>query len=87
MIAGGPEDAHQLKFDQVYTTIDNLNLLGSHVGVTTSNRLRKIDLPTILSALFRSKTITNDDIDALNIVKLIGQLVTLLPIGFQSNLV
>ena len=87
MLAGGPEDVHQLKFDQEYTAIDNLNLLGSLVGVTGSNRFRNFDLQAILSALSRSKAIAKEYIDALDIAELISQLTTLLPIGFQSNLV
>lgn len=87
MVAGGLENVHQLKFfDQEYTAIDNLNLLGSLVGVTGSNHFRNFDLQAILSALSRSKAITNEYIDTLDIAELISQLMTLLPIGFQSNL-
>ncbi|KAG4434990.1 hypothetical protein IFR05_009515 [Cadophora sp. M221] len=71
----------------LYTAIDNLNLLGSFVGVTGSNRFGNFDLQAILSALSGSKAITNEYIDALDIAELISQLTTLLPIGFQSNLV
>lgn len=87
MIAGGPVDVYQLKFDQEHTAIDNLNLLGSLVDVTGSDGFTNSDLQAILSALSRSKAITNEYIDTLDIAKLISQLMTLLPIGFQSNLV
>ena len=87
MVAGGKEDVHQLKFDRGYTAIDNLNLLGSLVGVTGSNRFRNFDLQAILSALYKSKAITNEYIDTLDIAELISQLMALLPIEFQSNLV
>ncbi|KAH8792194.1 hypothetical protein F5882DRAFT_437771 [Hyaloscypha sp. PMI_1271] len=86
MLAGGPEDVHQLTFDQEYTAIDNLNLLCSLVGVIGSSRVRNFDLQAILSALSRSKAFTNEYIDALDITELISQLKTLVPIGFQSNL-
>jgi hypothetical protein len=81
IIAGGLEDVHQLKFDPEYNAIDNLNLLGSLVGVTGSNRLRNFDLQAILSALHKSKAITNKYIDILDI----AELMTLLPIGFQRG--
>ncbi|KAF7861554.1 hypothetical protein EAF04_008116 [Stromatinia cepivora] len=86
ILAGGPEDPYQLNFDREHTTIDNLNLLGSLVNVTSSNRFKNFDLQAILSALYKSKAITNEYIDALDIAELISQLMTLLPIGFQSNL-
>jgi hypothetical protein len=87
IFASGPEDVHQLKFDQEYTAIDNHNLLGSLVSVTGSNRFRNFDLQAILSALYKSKAITNEYIDTLDIAELIKKLMTLLPIGFQSDLV
>ena len=87
MVAGGPENVHQLKFDQEYTAIDNLNLLGSLVGVIGSNRFWNFNLQAILSALSRSKAIANEYIDTLDIAELIVKLITLLPIGFQSDLV
>jgi hypothetical protein len=87
ILAGGLEDPHQLKFDQEYTAIDTLNLLGSLIGVTRSNRFGNVDLKAILSALSKSKAITNEYINTLDIAELISQLMTLLPIGFQSDLV
>ena len=87
MFAGSPGDVHQLQFDQEYTAFDNHNLLGSLVSVTGSSRFRNFDLQAILSALYKSKAITNEYIDGLDIAELISQLMTLLPIGFQSNLV
>lgn len=87
VFAGSPGDVHQLQFDQEYTAIDNHNLLGSLVSVTGSSRFRNFDLQAILSALYKSKAITNEYIDTLDIAELIGKLMTLLPIGFQSNLV
>jgi hypothetical protein len=87
IFTGSPEDVHQLKFDQEYTAIDNHNLLGSLVSVTGSNRFRNFDLQAILSALYKSKAIANEYIDTLDIAELIRKLMTLLPIGFQSDLV
>ncbi|KAG4412400.1 hypothetical protein IFR04_014468 [Cadophora malorum] len=86
IFADGLEDVHQLQFDQEYTAIDNHNLLGSLVGVTGSSRFRNFDLEAILNALSRSKAITNECIDALDIAELISQLTASIPIGFQSNL-
>jgi hypothetical protein len=51
ILAGGPEDLHQPKLDQEYTAIDNLNLYGSLVSVTGSNRFGNFDLQRC-SALF-----------------------------------
>lgn len=87
IFAGGPEDVHQLKFDQGYTATDNHNLLGSLVGITGSNRFRNFDLQAIVIALYRSKAITNEYIDTLDIAELIRKLMVSLPIGFQSDLV
>lgn len=89
MLAGGPEDIHQLKFSQEKTAPDNLNLLGSLVGVTGSNRSGNFGLQAILSALSRSKAIPNEFVDTLDIAELISQLIlmTLLPSGFRSYLV
>jgi hypothetical protein len=87
IFAGGPEDVHQLKFDQDYTAIDNHNLLGSLVSVTGSNSFRNFDLQAILGALYKSKAITNEYINTLDIAEFISKLMTLLPIGFQSDLV
>ena len=87
IFADGLEDVHQLQFAQEYTAIDNHNLLGSLVGVTGSSRFRNFDLEAILNALSRSKAITNECIDALDIAELISQLTASIPIGFQSNLV
>ena len=87
MIAGGLENAHQLKFGQESTAIGNLNLLGSFVGIPGSIAVRNFNLRALRSALSRSKAITNDYIDTLDIAKLISQLMTSLLIGFQSNLV
>jgi hypothetical protein len=67
--------------------IDNLNLLGSLVGVIRSNCLWNFNLQAILSALSRSKAIANEYIDTLDIAKLFSKLMTLLLIGFQSDLV
>jgi hypothetical protein len=87
ILAGGPEDPHQLQFDQEYTPIDNLNLYGSLVGVTGSNRFGNFDLQAMLSALSGSKAITDEYIDTLDIAELSSQMMTSLPIGFQSGLV
>jgi hypothetical protein len=87
ILAGGPEDPHQLKFDQEYTAIDNLNLYGSLVGITGSNRFGNFDLQAMLSALSRSKATTDEYIDTLDIAELSSQMMTFLPIGFQSDLV
>ena len=87
IFADGLEDVHQLQFDQEYTAIDNHNLLGSLVSVTGSSRFRNFDLQAILSALYKSKAITNEYIDGLDIAELISQLTASIPIGFQSNLV
>jgi hypothetical protein len=87
IFAGGLEDVHQLKFDSECTAIDNLNKLGSLVSITGSICFRNFDLQAILSALYKSKAITNGYIDTLDIAELISKLMTLLPIGFQSDLV
>jgi len=87
ILVGGLEDSHQLKFDQEYTAIDILDLLGSRIGVTRSIRFGNVDLQAILSAFSKSRAITNKYIDALDTAELTSQLMTLLPIGFQSNLV
>jgi hypothetical protein len=87
MVASGPENVHQLKFDQEYTAINNLNLLSSLVGVIRSNRFWNFNLQAILSALSRFKAIANKYINTLDISELIIKLITLLPIGFQSDLV
>jgi hypothetical protein len=87
IFAGGPEDVHQLNFDQEFTPIDNHNLLGSLASVTGSNSFRNFDLQAILSALYKSKAITNEYIVTLDIAEFISKLMTLLPIGFQSDLV
>ena len=87
IFAGGLEDVHQLKFDHEGTAIDNLNKLGSLVSITGLSCFRNFDLQAMLSALYKSKAITNEYIDNLDIAELISKLMTLLPIGFQSNLV
>jgi hypothetical protein len=87
ILAGGPEDPNQLKFDQEYTAIDNLNLYGSLIGVTGSNCFRNFDLQAILSTLYKAKAITNEYIYTLDIAELIRKLMTLLAIEFQSDLV
>jgi hypothetical protein len=87
ILAGSGEDFHQLGFDHEYTAIDNVNIYGSLVGVTGLNHFGNMDLQATLSALSRSKAITNKDIHALDISELIGQMMTFLPIGFQSDLV
>ena len=87
IFAGGLEDVHQLKFDHECTAIDNLNKLGSLVSITGSICFRNSDLQAILSALYKSKAIANEYIDTLDIAELISKLMTLLPIGFQSDLV
>ncbi len=87
IFAGGLEDVHQLKFDQEYTGIDNHNLLGSLVNVTGSNPFKNLDLQATLNALYKSKAITNEYINTLDIAEFISKLMTLLPIGFQSDLV
>jgi hypothetical protein len=86
IFASNPEDVHQLKFDQEYTAIDNHNLLGSLVRITGSNCSRNLE-QAILSPLYKSKAITNEYIDTLDIAELISKLMTLLPIRFQSDLV
>ncbi|KAF4632745.1 hypothetical protein G7Y89_g5381 [Cudoniella acicularis] len=86
IFAGGLEDVHQLKFDHEGTAIDNLNKLGSLLSITGSSCFRYFDLQAILSALYKSKAITNEYIDNLDVAELISKLMTLLLIGFQSNL-
>jgi hypothetical protein len=87
IFADGLEDVHQLKFDNEFTAIDNLNKLGSLISITGSICFRNFDLQAILSALYKSKAITNEYINTLDIAELISKLMTLLPIGFQSDLV
>jgi hypothetical protein len=87
IFAGGLEDVHQLKFDNECTAINNLNKLGSLVSITGSICFRNFDLQAILSALYKSKAITNKYINTLDIAELISKLMTLLPIRFQSDLV
>jgi hypothetical protein len=50
--------------------IDILDLLGSHISVTRSIRFRNIDLQAILSALSKSKAITNKYINTLHTAEL-----------------
>jgi hypothetical protein len=87
ILAGGPEDPHQLKFDREYRAIYNLNLLTSFVGINRSNRICNLDFQAILSALYKSKAIANEHINTLNIFEFFSKLIILLPIGFQSSLV
>ena len=87
IFAGGREDFHQFRLDRDYTAIDNVNFYGSLVSVTGSNRFGDFDLQSMLSALSKSKAITSEDIDALDISELRIQMMTFLPIGFQSDLV
>jgi len=53
-------------------TINTLNLLGSLISFTRSNRFRNIDLKAILSTLSKSKAITNKYINTLDIAELIS---------------
>ncbi len=85
IFSGSQDDPHQLKLDQEYTAIDNFNLYGSLVGVAGSNRFGNFDLQGMLSALSRSKAITGEYIDTLDIAGLRSQMMTFLPIGFQSD--
>jgi hypothetical protein len=87
IFAKGLEDVYQLKFDNKCTAINNLNKLGSFVSITGSICFRNFDLQAILSALYKSKAITNKYINTLDIAELISKLMTLLPIRFQSDLV
>ena len=87
ILAGGPEDYHQLRLDQEYTAMENLNFYGSLVSVTGSNRFGNFDLQSILDALSRSKAITDKDIDLCDIAESMRQMMTFLPIEFQPGLV
>ncbi|KAH6667756.1 hypothetical protein B0J14DRAFT_567126 [Halenospora varia] len=72
ILAGGPEDPHQFKFDQEDTAI----------GVTGANRFGNFHFQAMLSPLSRSKAIT----DTLDIAELSSQMMTFLPIRFQPDL-
>ncbi|KAH8591182.1 hypothetical protein B0O99DRAFT_632669 [Bisporella sp. PMI_857] len=83
-LAGGPEDDHQLVFDQEHTPF-NINLLGSLVNTINSNCFRDVDLKAISNALSRSGAITGECIDALQIAETI-QLMSLLSAEVQSSM-
>jgi hypothetical protein len=87
IFASSLEDVHQLKFNNKCTAINNLNKLGSLISIIGSICFKNFDLQAILNALYKSKAITNEYINTLNIAKLISKLITLLPIKFQLNLV
>ena len=89
ILAGSPGDLNQVKTqltnDQEYTAINVFNLCGSLISVTGSNHFGNSDLQSMFSALSRSNVLTDKDISTLGITELISQLITFLPIEFQSN--
>jgi hypothetical protein len=85
VFSGGRDDFLQRKIDPKYTANDNVNLYGSFVGVTGSNRFGNFDSQAMLSALSKSKVFTDEDIRTLNIVELSGQMLASLPIGFPQG--
>ena len=44
MITNGPVNVYQLKYNQEYIAINNLNLLDSFINITKSNGFTNFDL-------------------------------------------
>lgn len=83
----GRKDFHQHGFDEECTANDNVNFYGSFVGVTGSNFFGNFDPQAMRSALSKSKVYADIDVHTLDIIRLSGQMVRFLPIGFQPDMV
>ena len=71
-----------MSLDQEYTANDNVNLYGSFIGISVSNRFGNFESEKLIYALSRSKVF----IGRIDVVQLSIQMSSALPIGFERDL-